>query len=176
MDKRYFDFPELLDRESVSAELNARIYWFDQVEPRDFYDDTKEYIECLFWGMLDYDGYAVRYHETGPMSDAYVQLDKMRIDTFRKRNELCMKPYFADSYDEYIGCKACGSVISRPHLLKSTRPNFCPVCGSDLRPKSVLDEIARADAYFNQLDQQLEAENQKIRDSGTIRWLVQVEP
>lgn len=184
---KHYDYPETVNRKDIEANLAAfvehecckegghltRVRWLDKVKPLATYEDACLYIESQDKGW--YDCVAVRYRVPGKETAAHKSLIAKRTEAYQKCNELRAKPHLADSTAEFVGCKACGSKLARVPLLVKQNSNFCPVCGADLRPKSALEAIARAEAACEKIEQQIKEEERKMAKKGSVRWLVKIE-
>lgn len=183
----YYDYPANVNRKKVLAKLSAHvscrtmqegghgideITWFTDI--CDTYDEAKDYIKLMDLG--NYDQLAVRYrvpHEPGKKElelKARVQKAQERLQHEKEINRL------AGMKSEYVGCKNCGSKLSREHMLKKARGNFCPVCGADLRSPTVQKTIANAENAYKQAKKAYDEEVKRAaKRSKTLRWLVKIE-
>ena len=151
------------------------------------YGSKKEALEHLNDVRGEYENLAVPFRDTFEAINA----GSKRLTDLRKRHaDLCSK-YFAYSEEhpavkhgrgEFITCKRCGSKLSREHMSKIVRmpnANACPVCGADLRPKSVLDAIERYKKRLAELERAIEDEcdaiSKKAAKDAPKRWLIMFE-
>ena len=183
----YYDYAANVDRKKVLASLSEhvscctireggygidRIRWLDHV--CDTYDEAVEYIRTHDSGR--YDQLAVMYRE--PLAPGKKELElKARV---QKAQERLQREKTANRLEglksEYVGCKSCGSKLSREHMLKKARGNFCPVCGADLRSPTVQKTIINAEkTYKNAVKAYDEEVKRAAKRSKTLRWLVKIE-
>jgi hypothetical protein len=191
------DYPVSIDRVKVKAELDdyvahedwgegcsglyRPIRWLDGVAPFEDSDAASQYLDENDKG--DYDNLAVRYYSV----DERLITSAKLTDLVKRRGELAVQRlnknniYYPDTVSAaYIGCKKCGSKLSREWLQKRTlRSNKCPVCGCDFRSETMLKAIRSLDDRINKIDADIEAERAKIRlklrKKGEVRWLVKFE-
>lgn len=184
----YYDYPANVNRKKVLASLSQhvscctmqegghgidKIRWLDHV--CDTYDEAEEYIKLQDSGY--YDQLAIKYrvpHKPGKKElelKARVQKAQERLQHEKEINRL------AGLKSEYVGCKNCGSKLSREHMLKKARGNFCPVCGADLRSPTVQKTIANAENAYKHAKKAYDEEVKRAVKSGkaNIRWLVKIE-
>lgn len=81
------------------------------------------------------------------------------------------RPHFKDAKAKFISCKNCGSALNRERL---GTWGVCPLCHTDLRPKSTIEAIARAKAACETAEKKYEAAKKKA-SAYTVHWLVKVE-
>ena len=117
---------------------------------------------------------AVKFYDTHrvPETEKLKKLQAAKTAAYKKYNDLAFAFHFANAKSELIGCKCCGSKISRKYL----KNNFCPVCHSDLRPETTLNRIDTLKAKADKLYDEVLNETTKIaKKSGNIRWLIKIE-
>jgi predicted Zn-ribbon and HTH transcriptional regulator len=184
---QYFTYKEDVNRKRVQAELDnyvahedweegctglySPIRWIEHCGVLNSYDEALEYIKRHDKGW--YDCLAVRYKESVVRGSAALRTAQERLEVAEKKwRDLDSKLHYADVKSDFIGCRNCGSKVSRKYL----KSNRCPVCNSDMRPQSTLDTLAR---YKANLDKQraLVAEEKKKSASknGKTLWLVKIE-
>lgn len=118
-----------------------------------------------------YDQLAVRYYESTPAQSKTLtglrEKTKAACEEYYSRNE---KIWAETVTADFVGCKTCGSRLSRIHI----RSNRCPVCGSDLRPETMRKSVASAKAKW---EKARTAEQEYIKKHGkkTVKWLVKIE-
>lgn len=186
---QHYDYPENVDKEKVFADLAnyvrhedwqegghlSKIHWIPGpvLESR---DAAEKYIEKHDNGW--YDCLAVRYRQpkSGVQSKAYLDLQQRFRKADMRYRELNQEVYAATVSSAYIGCKNCGSKLSRKHLLSCNRGNYCPVCNADLRPASTLEKIRKAHASMLEIGKKMDQEKCRMaKRNGEVRWLVKIE-
>jgi hypothetical protein len=127
-----------------------------------------------------YDCLAVRFYDYSAVN---VKKPKRFEVLEERRNTLCARlhdmentPYAETlTSTEFVGCKHCGSKIATKFL----KGNHCPVCGTDMRPKTTMDRIASTKARIAETEKELKEEMQNLqkkqRDKAQIKWLVKIE-
>ena len=151
------------------------------------YGSKKEALEHLNDVRGEYENLAVPFRDTFEAINA----GSKRLNDLRKRHAALCSKYFAYSEahpavkhgrGEFITCKRCGSKLSREHMSKIVRmpnANACPVCGADLRPKSVLDAIEKYKKRIEELEKAIEDEcdaiSKKAAKDAPKRWLIMFE-
>lgn len=188
----YFDYPENVDKNKVINELETyvsheawqegghlgHIRWIPGpvCESR---DDAVKYIEAHDKGW--YDCLAVRYLEPDfqKKSKAYIELQQRYKKAYDRYSTLNEEEYASTVKSAFIGCKTCGSKLSRKHILERRHgaySNFCPVCGADLRSPTMQDRIKKAREAMCEIQKKLEQEERHMaKRNGDIRWLVKIE-
>ena len=72
-------------------------------------------------------------------------------------------------------CKNCGSSIATAYI----KSNFCPVCGADLRPDSVIEkqekQVKRLEELEKKLHDEIAKQREKNKDSAVVKWLVMLD-
>ena len=150
--------------------LNSPIRWIENCGVLDNYDEALAYIKSHDKGW--YDSLAVRFRDSDVETPALKKAREGVTAALKKRNELEYKPHFENAKATLIGCRKCGSKISREHL----KGNKCPVCGVDMRPQTVLDTLAKYQRNVDKAKALVEKEKQKaIAKHGKIMWLVKIE-
>lgn len=74
---------------------------------------------------------------------------------------------------EFIGCPNCGSSLRREKL----RSQNCPLCGVDLRSKTSLERLAKANERIKDTEVQIIKKERELERKGkpTVKWLVKIE-
>lgn len=118
-----------------------------------------------------YDQLAVRYYVSTPKQCKALDNLRAKIKAayyeFYSRNS---KIWAETVKAELVGCKTCGSRMSRVYL----KTNRCPVCGNDLRPESMRKSVEAAKAKWKKA-QDAEQEYVKKHGKKTVKWLVKIE-
>ena len=80
---------------------------------------------------------------------------------------------FAGAKSKTVGCKGCGSKMSREHLVRflSHRPIRCPLCNGDLLSQTFRDRQAKLEAAVKAA-KAAHAEESKPKTNGKIGWVV----
>lgn len=101
-----------------------------------------------------------------------------RIKEYKERVDTLNEPYYANAKSAKITCKKCTSSIATAYC---GRPfcytNKCPVCGSELRPESVVEKLNKYKDTICILQKQLKEEYKKVNEklaktSKEEKWLV----
>lgn len=122
---------------------------------------------------------AVQYRsvQQNAVSKKYESLLARQEKLLERYKELNEKPYAATVTSEFIGCRKCGSKLSREYLLKrKVSVNNCPVCMQDLRPAKTQDAIQKVRANIDEVCAKIRHEQIKsARNSTDIRWLIKIQ-
>ena len=176
----YETYPENINRKKVQqfwddyARRNgdgmyASIRWIENGVSESI-EEAHARIEKMDTG--DYGQYAVKYkqyrpHKTKAIEDLTKRLKEAYEDYTKKSNKIHYTPDTVSA--EFISCPGCKSKISVQHI----RWNRCPICGSDLRPKTTLKLIENAKKKWTDLQKRLKDE--EMKGKYDICWLVKVE-
>ena len=184
---KYFTYKEDINRKRVQAELdnyvahedwqegcsglNSPIRWIENCGVLNSYDEALVYIKNHDKGW--YDSLAVRYREVGANKTASLKKAEEKADVAKKKwLDLDNKVHYADVKSDFIGCRHCGSKISRKYL----DDNCCPVCDGDMRPQSTLDTIKRYQENVHKANVLLLEEQKKnLAKNSKTMWLVKIE-
>ena len=182
----YVTYAENIHRDYVKRELDSYvahadwqegcsglyrdIRWLDAKPVCDDEEAARAEINRLDRG--NYDNLAVKFYAAEPIKDskAYTALqEKARaaLEAFRAKDNV---RYAETVTAEYIGCKTCGSKLSRVHI----KTNRCPLCGADLRPKTTRDAIYAAEAKWRKAQRAVE-DYRKQHAQKKVMWLVKIE-
>lgn len=103
---------------------------------------------------------------TKAMEKKTEQADKV----FKEWEDLRKKDHFKDRKSKTVACTHCESKVNVNYV----KFNKCPVCGTDLRSKSVKDRIENKRIKLNKLYDELNEmkENPKSYD---LKWLIKYE-
>ena len=163
------------------VKLNGDHYGTESIKFINRMFDTREQAEEWIKGNDRgfYGGLAVKYHhfdrEKIPASKKENQLQERIFEVRQKRDEYINANRVRDHKADFIGCKNCGSKLSRIYL----RNDHCPVCETDLRSKTVLDRITGFDLKIEELGKAKRAAEldnyAKNRGKSELRWLVKYE-
>jgi len=120
----------------------------------------------------NYDQLAVRYYEPEPIKnnkafEAMLEKAKAAYSDYLTKDRAL---YPETLKAEFIGCKGCGSRLSRVHL----KFNRCPVCHADLRPKSALNAVASAETKWRKANKAVDNYKRK-HATKKVMWLVKIE-
>lgn len=184
------DFPITCNKNKVQADYNSRareereslsvlgkaIKWHDLPTPCESREAAEDWIRAHDDGW--YDQLAVTYYDIHELTSAKRQkLHEQFIDINNKINAMERVLYPKTLSAAFIGCKSCESRLNKDFLLT----NKCPVCGQDLRPKTMLNKIKQ---QKDKLKENLNEENKEINrlrakamknKKTCVRWLVKVE-
>lgn len=178
----YITVPENVNRKELLSDIvqiarrngdgyNGPMHWHDEIKPLESYEAAKERIKKLDKGW--YDDHAVRYcdynsaKQTSKMTEYRERIKKLQAQKAKYAEENSVRNFKAD----YIGCKKCGSKVSRKHL----HTDFCPVCHSDLRSETTKTTLLNYDARVNELWDKIEEEKKKQTKARKVMWLVKYE-
>lgn len=92
------------------------------------------------------------------------------VKTFMEWENLKKKDYFKNIKSETIVCPHCKSKVNVDYV----KFNECPVCGTNLRSKSVEDRIKNKRIELDKLYDELE-EIQKDPNNQELKWLIKYE-
>lgn len=186
---RFASYPENCNPKEVAAEwdeivrhedyqegasgLCHPIRWIDKVLPTR--EEAVQYINSIDSGW--YDNIAVKYRDFSHIKQPK-EIEKFdeRIQKAQIRyNNLDRKDHFENAKAAFISCPRCKSKIASEYL----RWNRCPVCGADMRPKTVLDRLSSLEASIKKLQKEkaeaVKAFQAKKEKNAKIKWLVKVE-
>lgn len=91
-------------------------------------------------------------------------------------NTLNEAVYLATRTDSFVTCMQCSSRLNRGKMLESiSNPNFCPLCGYDLRTRTKLDQIEAAKKRWEAAEKKLAAVEARSARRGPEKWLVKIE-
>lgn len=180
----YYSFPESEKCEEIEQELSvyvshqtyqegghmSKIRWLKRT-PLDDVDAADEYLKKNDSGW--YDCLAVRYKE--PLDNAKLREAQRKVNAaWAKVRTMEQEKYVDFLKSQFISCKECGSKLNRIFLAKpGMRVNKCPVCGAELRPKSMLDRIEKAKLAAKKAEMQYKEIAQKSK--SRIMWRVKIE-
>lgn len=194
---KHCDYPERVDRKKISQEINSYISyetrqeggsgllhpirWIEDCGILTDYDAAEKYISEHDNGW--YDALAVRYYvvdERLLSSQKLMQLNKQQAELYKKYTEKNEARYVDSVSTAYIGCKQCGSKLSREYLKKmNSHVNHCPLCNADLRSVTTQNSIAalkkRLDSCREQVNTETKKLEVKMRKKASVRWLVKFE-
>ena len=154
--------------------LGSAIRFTDRVY--DSREDAERYLNSTFG---NYNQTAVRYKAYPKSKPTKAMLSiQQRIDAYTVRIAELEKPHYTNVQSSTVRCKHCGSSLATAYCGKSWN-NKCPICGTDLRPKSTLDKLAKYQAEARDLRQQLKGEEKKLNakqeKKAEMYWLVACE-
>ena len=159
-------------RYSDSGGLCEAIRFVDKV-----FDDRKKaesYIKAI---DHTYGNFAVKFkcaaenNTSAKLKDLNEKFTKAHNEYYALR-DAC---HFKTITSAFIGCKNCGSKLSREHLVRKG-VNGCPMCGAELRPQTVLDRISKKKADLENITKAIEKEQNRLaKTKGVVKWLVKYE-
>ena len=178
----YREFPENCNRKQVLDDIvreaeregdgySGGVKWHDEVMPLANREAAEKWIKDHDKGW--YDDHAVRFYDYSKAKETKKIVDlQVRVDASNKRladfqNEHSIRKHKA----EFVGCASCGSRLAR----KLLRGECCPVCGSDLRSKSVLEKLENIKNTRERLIQMIKDEKEKQTENRRVFWLVKYE-
>ncbi len=155
--------------------LPSRIKWKDSTIFDD-YEEAQEYLDGL-WG---------NYLETAVLYYSYPQMPPTKKETeLTQRISDCLArigeleaPHFVGVKSRSVSCKNCGSSIATAYCGKSWN-NHCPVCKSDLRPQTVIENLKKAKDKYKVLQKELRTEEkkaeEKLKKKAILKWAIACE-
>ena len=179
----YYDYKEDVNKKSIQADLNNYVehatwqeggHGIEPIRWNDFVcknkEEAKEWIEKHDSGW--YDQLAVKYYAPvlGEKSAKIDELDAKIHETFRMYKERSNAIYARTRTSNFIGCSNCGSKLATKYLNK----NYCPVCGYELRPDTIMKSINAAITKWKKAEQDKKDYIEK-HSKKTVRWLVKIE-
>ncbi len=140
------------------------------------FDSYRKAYDWLMNHCGNYENYAVRYYKYPMLEDTKKIADiKRRIVEVKARIAALEKPHFKGVKQSTVKCKKCGSSLATKYCGESYRNN-CPICHSDLRPMTTLNQLAKANALLNELQEKLMNENDKQNSKNIakaeLQWAV----
>ena len=176
---QYFDYKENVDQKKVAAEIQ------EYIEENGEYggDGIRWCRETICANRQDaekwikehdnnwYDNIAVRYYD--PIIERSQKLDELSQkirEAYALYSERNNANYIKTRTSEFIGCGNCKSRMAAKYL----RGNFCPICGLDLRPDTMIKSIAAAKNKWENA-QKTKQEYINKHSKKEVRWLVKFE-
>lgn len=179
---QHFTFPVKTKKQDIIAECsdyaNRNGDYADQIEgirfkentTYDCYEDAEKAIESMDNGW--YDNIAVKYKDVSNMTSAKIEDIRRRIkETHEKKVAYAMAHDISTFKSQYIGCKKCGSKLSKDYL----HGYYCPLCRNDLRSETTINTLNGYDEKIKSLQKQELEEQKKQKDKAPIMWLVKFE-
>ena len=177
----YAIYDEKVNRKIVMADIvehaeqdgdgySSRFTWHDNTKPFESYEKAKAFIDAVdrHW----YDDHAVRFMDYSHVKSAKVDEYEAKIKELTKAYMEYKKEHSVKTFQaEFIGCKKCGSRLSKQHL----RDDQCPLCHADLRSQTTLDKIKWYQEKIQDYHNRIETEKQKQKSKAKIKWLVKYE-
>ena len=168
-------FDEIATRESDwGSGLLSSIEWLDKT-----FKNQDEAYEWINKNDSSYRQMAVKFVDNNSLkySASYTKKEKQIKQYEDKLNTLNSKIHYSakNVKSKFVTCKTCESKISTKYI----RNNYCPVCGKDLRPDSLVKKIVdmEKDLHKKQLElsRLKQDEIKKNKRGKSIKWLVKVE-
>lgn len=177
VEESYNAAARIAGRAEGSGGLGTKIRWNDLQRPLESREEAEQWIHDHDDGW--YDQLAVTYYDIDPnrlTSVKYKSLYERFLKENTKVNDLERTLYPKTISAAFIGCKTCGSKLNKEFLLT----NKCPVCGEDLRPKAMLNNIKwhknKAKEILSERNEELNRLRTKaMKSKECVRWLVKVE-
>lgn len=155
--------------------LPNRIRWYDH-EIQNSYDEAEAFIEKHDSGW--YDQIAVPFYQVRQedlITKKTTDLERRIVELGNLYREKNSKIHYAKVKSKTVSCKSCESKIAVAYL----RSNACPVCRAELRPESVMKDLANKQAKLNELKKQLKDEEKRLAaksiKNAKLMWLVKTE-
>ena len=187
---QYYSFPADTDKVKIQAEMDnyvrhedwqegavglpRAIRWLDQKYAS--YSEAEKAIEHQDRG--DYDQLAVQYYALPKGKSKHIEEKQEAYAKLQaKYQATSQKIHYEDVKAEFISCKNCGSKLATAYV--KHYKNRCPICGSDLRPKTIVETLAKQKERIRQLADEIAALQKKAApkpDKSTpLYWLVKIE-
>lgn len=175
-------YPVTMSQQDISNEIGHNHYWesegkapgkirfIDVTLPN--YEAALEYIEKhdRHW----YDNLAVKYKAI-PDGKTSKKLETLRAKlstTYTEYRKLNESVPAKDFKAEFVGCRHCGSKISKKYI----KSNYCPVCGKDMRSETLLKRLQTMQEKCEKLRADIKTEEHNLAEKyGKLCWLVKIE-
>ena len=138
----------------------------------DSWNDAQDFIEEH--DNDSYGGVAVKYKDIHDMKNKkIIELENRILKIIETKIEYEKKNFVGNRKSSFIGCPRCESKLNRTRL----KDNFCPLCGEDLRSKTIQDTLDRYDDRIIELEKLIrkEKKNDTKKNIPSIKWLVKFE-
>lgn len=160
---------EVAENNHESGLYHHNLTWHDDIVAGSE-EEARRIIDELDKGW--YDDHAVLFKVSNKPSKAMKDIDEKLSDVRRKFREFNEQSSVKNFTATYIGCKNCGSKLSREHL----RGNDCPLCWKDLRSKTATDRLTRyKQKEVELLEKYHQAEIKNNKNSKNLMWLIKYE-
>lgn len=188
-----FDFKKTDDLKKDKEEIFFETEdWGDQESgTRKYHGNLSFKTDTVFETRSDAERYLKQFH--GHLKDVaviYKHWEDNVTEEIEKKEEKLRKlfeqltGYWDDNLlskkkSKTVSCPKCGSVLNIKYLTeKNKAAHICPLCDEELLSKRVMDRIRKFNRDIRKLDDEIEEEKEKVRNSQTeyeLRWLVKVE-
>lgn len=150
--------------------LGKQIRWLESLDICADYEEAEKVIEKNDNGW--YDQLAVRYYEPvrAKPTKAQDELQERVNKAYNRWLKMDQVIYPQVLTSEYIGCKSCGSRLSRKYLYR----NYCPVCRADLRTPAKQQAIKLAKEEWRHANLALRGYI-NTHSEKAVKWLVKIE-
>lgn len=178
----YITCAENANRKAIMAEIaehasqdgdgySSRMTWHDNTKPFESEEKARAFIDAVDNGW--YDDHAVRFIDySGATETAKMKEYEAKVAELVKGEREYQQAHSVKTFQaEFIGCKSCGSKLSKKHLMGS----ICPLCRADLRSPTTLAKIKWYQDKITEYRQRIEAEKRKQKSKAKIKWLVKYE-
>ena len=164
--------------------LDRKIRFYDNVEPRADYNAASQWLDDHDEGR--YDCLAVRYRSGKTLSSATLKKAEAAYANAVNAQLDLENKVIADFYGTKsltVGCKQCGSSLSRKWL-KAKRLIDCPLCGNELLSATAQERMKNAAARVKKAENALNDEKKKLaakagvkdwKNPSGVSWLVKFE-
>jgi hypothetical protein len=179
---RYEILEENVNKQKVMAHIQeiaksdgdgycSNMTWHTNVPPFETVDEADEFIKKKDNGW--YDDHAVRFkdYSKATKTKKMEEYEAKSKELLQGKKEYISEHLIKNFKAQFVGCPKCGSKLSKEYL----RGNNCPLCGVDMRSKTVLDKINWYDDKIKQYNDKIKAEKKKQSDKAVIKWLVKYE-
>ena len=164
-----------MDESDSGHGLGSPIRWYDN-EIQNSYEDAEAFINKHDSGWYDQLAVPFRQARQEDLTTKKTTDLKRRISELEKLyREKDGKIHYANVKSKTVSCKTCESKIAVAYL----RSNACPVCRAELRPESVMKDLANKQVKLNELKKQLKEEEKRLAaksiKNSKLMWLVKTE-
>ena len=147
------------------------MHWHVEVSPLKNREEAEKWIRDHDNGW--YDDHAVRFYD---YSDAEItpkikELQQKHSALTLKIREYEAKHSVKNLKAAFIGCPECGSKLAKDRL----HGNFCPLCLTDLRSKTTLDNLAGYRKKQAEICEKIKDEQEKQKSKAKVKWLIKYE-
>ena len=149
---------------------SSRMTWHDNTAPFESYEKAKAFIEQVDRNW--YDDHAVKFKDYSDAKSAKIdEYETKKVELMKAEMEYKKAHSIKTFQAEFIGCKKCGSKLSKQYI----RGDQCPLCHADLRSQTTIDKIKWYQDKIKDYCNRIETEKMKQKNKAKIKWLVKYE-
>lgn len=180
----YMEFPKNATEKRIGQERAEVINWEGDYKVGDYQNDyTLHNIICdtreEAMKKIDeydngwYDDHGVMFRDYSKVKPTKQMEDVQNriVDTLQKCKEYESEHMPNKVKAEFIGCKVCGSKVAKKYV----HDQYCPVCRSDMRPKTTLDRIQSYKDKVTYLKRKYTELEKKQKNKAEVKWLIKLE-